>query len=153
MMMKYPIRTIGWIVDSVEDSVNFYQEKLGYSLTLFKPGEFALFDAYGSVFFFWQRSHLNEHFGADVMAHVKHSCMAAIKFDTPKEVDAACTELKSRGVNFLVEPNDWPWDARAAYFIDDHGYIWELFAWIGGDERPTAQWAKYGKKSESASDS
>jgi len=149
-MVKYSIRTVGWIVDCVEDSVSFYQEKLGYSLILFQPGQFALFDAFGSVFFMWQRSHLNEHFGADVMANVKHSCMGAIKFDNPEEVDAAYSELKSKGVKFIVDPNDWPWDARAAYFIDDSGYLWELYAWIGGDIRPQAQWDKFGKNPNSA---
>jgi catechol 2,3-dioxygenase-like lactoylglutathione lyase family enzyme len=42
------------------------------------------------------------------------------------DVDAACAELSSRGVEFLVPPTDRPWGARTASFADPAGHIWEV---------------------------
>jgi catechol 2,3-dioxygenase-like lactoylglutathione lyase family enzyme len=42
------------------------------------------------------------------------------------DVDAACAELTSRGVEFLIPPTDRPWGARTASFTDPSGHIWEI---------------------------
>ena len=42
------------------------------------------------------------------------------------DVDAACAELSSRGVEFLIPPTDRPWGARTASFADPAGHIWEV---------------------------
>jgi len=40
-------------------------------------------------------------------------------------LDAACEELRERGVGFLVEPRDYPW-GRSAYLRDPDGRLVEL---------------------------
>jgi lactoylglutathione lyase len=42
------------------------------------------------------------------------------------DVDAACAELASRGVELLNGPVDRPWGLRTASFTDPAGHIWEL---------------------------
>src|SRR6185437_8944975 len=42
------------------------------------------------------------------------------------DVDAACAELSSRGVELLIPPTDRPWGARTASFTDPAGHIWEI---------------------------
>jgi uncharacterized glyoxalase superfamily protein PhnB len=42
------------------------------------------------------------------------------------DVDAACTELKDRGVSLLNGPMDRPWGQRTATFRDPAGNIWEV---------------------------
>ena len=42
------------------------------------------------------------------------------------DVDAACTELKDRGVSLLNGPIDRAWGQRTATFRDPAGNIWEV---------------------------
>jgi catechol 2,3-dioxygenase-like lactoylglutathione lyase family enzyme len=42
------------------------------------------------------------------------------------DVDAACAELKARGVQLLNGPMDRPWGIRTASFTDPGGHIWEF---------------------------
>lgn len=42
------------------------------------------------------------------------------------DVDAACAQLASRGVELLNGPIDRPWGVRTASFRDPAGHIWEL---------------------------
>ena len=65
------------------------------------------------------------------MSKVKHRLMGAIHFETAEEVDAACQELKGKGVEFVSKPTDWPWNARAACFVDPEVGLWEIYAWLG----------------------
>jgi catechol 2,3-dioxygenase-like lactoylglutathione lyase family enzyme len=44
------------------------------------------------------------------------------------DVDAACAELASRGVELLNGPVDRPWGLRTATFADPDGHVWELAA-------------------------
>lgn len=127
--MKYQISNVGLLVPNVQRAVPFYRDKFGYTLKQDFP-EFAEFNADEATLFLWQWSHLAEHLGEDAMSKVKHRFMGAIQCDTAEEVDAAYDELQSKGVTFLAEPTDWPWQARAAYFVDEEGYMWELYAWI-----------------------
>jgi catechol 2,3-dioxygenase-like lactoylglutathione lyase family enzyme len=41
-------------------------------------------------------------------------------------VDAACAELQSRGVELLNGPMDRPWGIRTAALADPAGHIWEI---------------------------
>ena len=42
-----------------------------------------------------------------------------------QDLDGMCEELRRRGVDFLVEPSDYPW-GRSAYLRDPDGRIVEL---------------------------
>ncbi len=42
------------------------------------------------------------------------------------DVDAACVELVTRGVELLNGPMDRPWGIRTASFSDPGGHIWEI---------------------------
>ena len=43
-----------------------------------------------------------------------------------QDVDAACDELRRRGVELLNGPMDRPWGIRTASFRDPGGHIWEI---------------------------
>lgn len=94
----------------------------------------------GEEFFLWQWKHLEDNLGKDVMAKVKFRDQQACRFDTPKEIDQAYSELKEMGVEFITEPKDYEWNARCVYFLDSEGHMWELFCWTGkiplGDLEP-----------------
>ena len=42
------------------------------------------------------------------------------------DADAACDELRDRGVALLNGPQDRPWGQRTAAFADPAGHVWEL---------------------------
>jgi lactoylglutathione lyase len=42
------------------------------------------------------------------------------------DADAACAELRERGVELLNGPMDRPWGMRTAAFADPDGHIWEV---------------------------
>lgn len=51
------------------------------------------------------------------------------------DVDAACAELASQGVDLLNGPVDRPWGMRTASFTDPAGHIWELAQDLDESER------------------
>lgn len=42
------------------------------------------------------------------------------------DVDAVCSDLKTRGVTLLNGPLDRPWGVRTAAFTDPAGHVWEI---------------------------
>ena len=43
-----------------------------------------------------------------------------------EDVDAACDELRRRGIELLNGPIDRPWGIRTAAFRDPDGHVWEI---------------------------
>lgn len=129
--MKLRISDYCLIVPNVDRAVAFYGETLGLPMR-FRNENFADFElGDGARLALWEHSHVSEALGGGgVVGKPGNRFMGAIRFDTGKEVDAAYEELEGKGVNFLTAPTDWPWGARAAYFKDPHGYLWEIYAWI-----------------------
>jgi catechol 2,3-dioxygenase-like lactoylglutathione lyase family enzyme len=58
---------------------------------------------------------------ADPRAGARHQFTIVVD-----DVDSACAELTSRGVELLIPPTDRPWGARTASFTDPAGNIWEV---------------------------
>lgn len=128
--MKYYHNCFGLLVDDVEEAAKFYSDALGYKIKR-KEDSFVEFDTGGGpiTFFAWQWDHLERHLGKDVMSKVKHRLQCAIFFDNPDDVDKAYAKLSEQGVKFLTEPQDWEWQAYAAYFLDEDGFMWEIYSW------------------------
>lgn len=127
--MDFTITNVGLLVPDVQKVVSFYKNVFNLSMKQDFP-EFVEFESDGPTLFLWQWSHLEEFLGKETMKKVTHPFMAAIYFDSSNKVDEAYKYLLSKGVDFLTEPKDWPWNARAAYFVDPGGYIWEIYTWI-----------------------
>lgn len=130
--MKYRHVAHGFLVDDVYGSVKYYEEKMGWKPTRVDETFAELETNNGMEFFFWQWAHIEKHLGREVMAQVKHRNQQACRFERPEEIDAAYEELKGRGLKFLTKPRNYEWNARAVYFLDPEGFMWELFCWIGG---------------------
>src|ERR1044072_9333914 len=52
----------------------------------------------------------------------------AVEYDSPKEVDEICTNLKSAGYKIFKEPWDAVWGQRYAIVEDPDGYKVDLYA-------------------------
>ena len=47
------------------------------------------------------------------------------------DADAACEQLRQRGVELLNGPTDRPWGVRTAAFADPDGHAWEIAQQLG----------------------
>ena len=56
--------------------------------------------------------------------------MLAIELDTGDDVDRLYNELRARGLKDSGPPRVYEWGSRSAYFVDNDGYIWEIYAWV-----------------------
>lgn len=134
--MNYKHTCFGLLVDDVQEAIDFYTNTMGYKIHE-KNHDGVTFSEFVTggpvVLFVWQWDHLCEHLGMEVMSQVKNRTQSAIYFDNPDDVDRAYEELKAKGIHFLTEPKNWPWHARAAYFLDHDGNMWEIYS---GDAHP-----------------
>lgn len=121
------------LVDDIEQTVEFYTHKLGFTLRRRAEG-FADFHADGVTLAAWELDHIHEHTGVSNTRSPKeaHKACVAVELDEPADVDAIYTELNERGVPFYGPPQDYVWNARCAYFTDPDGTLWELYAWLDG---------------------
>lgn len=129
--MKLNHNCFGILVDDIGETIDFYTKVMGYGINE-KNHDGVTFTEFATggpiTFFAWRWDHLVEHLGPEAMGQVKHRAQSAIYFDDPAELDAAYEELRAKGVHFIAGPKDWVWNARAAYFVDEEGYMWELYS-------------------------
>ena len=117
------------LVPDLERSIDFYQNKLGLKLNRKDIG-FADFKTENAVLALWQSDNVQACLGKENVTDEGHWFMGAFEFQTAEEIKQAYDELKSKGVNFVTDLIDWDWGARAAYFSDPDGYLWEIYAWV-----------------------
>lgn len=127
--MKFLNKAHGMLVPNVKKAIPFYRDVLGYQILNQAEG-FVTFDAEGSRLFMWEWSHLVLNIGSEKMKKVKHKCLFAIYFESSHEVDEAYQYLVNKGVDFVIAPQDWDWKARAGYFVDPNGFMWEIWTWM-----------------------
>jgi catechol 2,3-dioxygenase-like lactoylglutathione lyase family enzyme len=129
MITDMGITDYGLLTDSVERSIDFYHRVLGLEIKRRDIG-FAEFWTGDTILCIWEAEDVKQHLGKDSVTAKGHWFMGAFQYETTEEVQKVYDELKSKGVEFLTELNDWPWGARAAYFKDPDGYLWEIYVWI-----------------------
>ena len=128
--MQLKISDYCLIVADVDRAAAFYGETLGLPMR-FRNENFADFDlGEGARLALWEYAHVSGAVGVETVGKPGNRFMGAIRLDTGEEVDAAYEELRKKGVNFIKEPSDWPWGARAACFTDPDGHLWKIYAWI-----------------------
>jgi catechol 2,3-dioxygenase-like lactoylglutathione lyase family enzyme len=116
-------------VENFELCVDFYMNTLGFDLKRQQEG-YVEFEFHGTSITLWD---INGVYTAIPREHLNngHRFMVAILVPELSDVDDLYHELTARGVNFISLPVTYPWEARAAYFTDPEGNIWEIFAWAG----------------------
>jgi hypothetical protein len=106
-------------------SKQFYAETLGW-----KPSgsqdEIAFFQAGGVVLAIYPREKLAE----DALISPEGSGFSGITLAyntrSEAEVDGIISDLKSKGVKILKEPQKVFWGGYSSYFADPDGYPWEV---------------------------
>ncbi|MCM3258191.1 VOC family protein [Paenibacillus lautus] len=111
----------------VEDLYNvkvFYQEVFGFS-AVYEDDVSAVFN-FGNMsinLLNISEAHGLIHPGTVASRESGSRFQFTIRLD---DVDAVCSELKTRGVTLLNGPMDRPWGVRTAAFTDPAGHVWEI---------------------------
>lgn len=130
---QHAITDICLLVESVERSIEFYVGRLGFKLRRRAEG-FADFSGAGLTLAVWERAHMSRHTGVPnrpSQAGVRNAVIA-VEVAPASRIDEIHQELSAAGVAFERPPADYPWNARAAYFVDPDETLWEIYAWRDG---------------------
>ena len=118
------IDAITLFVEDLEQTKLFYQDALGMSVD-FEDENSAVFRFENTLINLLKIPAARDLIEPGVVA----SPGAGSRFQLTipvHDVDAACAELKARGVELLNGPMDRPWGIRTASFTDPGGHIWEF---------------------------
>jgi catechol 2,3-dioxygenase-like lactoylglutathione lyase family enzyme len=128
--MDFKITDVCFFVEDIERSTSFYLDVIGLPLKRRDTG-FSEFQSGEATFAVWEANNVRKNLGEEVISPGGHWCIGAFEFETGEEVTNYYHDLKEKGVDFVTELVDWPWGARAAYFKDPDGFLWEIYAWVG----------------------
>ncbi len=128
--MDFKITDFCLFVEDIERSTAFYHDVVGLELKRRDTG-FSEFLTGEATLGLWQVSDVRQNLGPEIISPQGHWCIGAFEFETGEELMGLYERLKSHDVEFATEMVDWPWGARAAYFKDPDGFLWEIYAWVG----------------------
>jgi catechol 2,3-dioxygenase-like lactoylglutathione lyase family enzyme len=118
------IDAITLFVEDLERTKRFYRDAFGVSV-LFEDESSAVFKFANTLINLLKIPAARELIEPGVVA----SPGAGSRFQLTipvEDVDAACAELKTHGVDLLNGPMDRVWGVRTACFADPGGHLWEF---------------------------
>ncbi|MHC1783497.1 MAG: VOC family protein [Anaerolineaceae bacterium] len=128
--MDFKITDYCLFVEDIERSTAFYHDILGLELKRRDLG-FSEFLTGEATLALWEAADFRKNVGKNILSLQGHRCIGAFEFEKSEELMELYHRLKGLGVEFATEMVDWPWGARAAYFKDPDGFLWEIYAWVG----------------------
>ncbi|WP_241242855.1 VOC family protein [Paenibacillus whitsoniae] len=121
---KLNVDVITLFVEDLQQAKSFYQEVFDLPVFFEDPNS-AVFQFGNMLINLLVETAAHELIEPQVVA--KRESGARFQFTIGVEnVDAACEELRKRGVDLLNGPMDRPWGIRTASFADPGGHIWEI---------------------------
>ena len=128
MEPRISIITLG--VASLDRSVQFYRDGLGFPTRYADGGPIAFFQTGGTRLALFPREHLAADIAPDLApGHGGFSGITlAHNTRTKEEVAAVLTKAAAAGATILKTAQDVSWGGHSGYFADPDGHIWEV-AW------------------------
>jgi catechol 2,3-dioxygenase-like lactoylglutathione lyase family enzyme len=117
------IITLG--VRNFEASKKFYAETLGWKISRPQEGV-AFFQAGGVVLALYPRGMLAEDAVVSAEGNGFSGIALAYNARSESEVDEIISDLKSKGVKIVKEPQKVFWGGYSSYFADPDDYLWEV---------------------------
>jgi catechol 2,3-dioxygenase-like lactoylglutathione lyase family enzyme len=118
------------LVSDFAASFRFYRDVLGFTATFGSEEDvYADFDTGGSIgIALFQRELMAQAVGTTRLPAADSGDQDAfvLVFSVP-DVDAACAQIKAKGVRFVTEPHDRSeWGIRTAHLRDPDGFLIEI---------------------------
>lgn len=124
--MKQHLHLVTLGVRDFEASRKFYREILGWKPSSSSSDDTTFFQAGGVVLSIYQREKLAEDALVDPEGHGFGGFTLAYNAESEAEVDEIISDLKSKGVKILKEPQKVFWGGYNSYFADPDGNCWEV---------------------------
>jgi lactoylglutathione lyase len=125
--MRLRLANVRVLVADYRACFRFYRDVMGFDVVWGdEDGQYAEFKAGDGVVALYKRELMAEAVGT-AGRPVDADCQdrTALIFEV-EDVDAACEELRARGVELVTEPQDRPdWGVRTAHFRDPDGSLIE----------------------------
>src|SRR5512138_1571496 len=118
------IVTLG--VKNLEASRKFYSETLGWKAAESSSEQIAFFQAGGVVLALFARNALAEDVTVPADGSGFSGITLAYNARSEGEVDEIISDLKSKGVKIVKEPQKVFWGGYSSYFADPDDYYWEV---------------------------
>src|ERR1043165_2232064 len=124
--MKQHLHLVTLGVRDFETSKSFYAETLGWRPAGASQDDTAFFQAGGIVLSIYPREKLAEDALISPTGQGFSGITLAYNTQSEAEVDEIISDLQSKGVKILKEPQKVFWGGYNAYFADPDGYCWEV---------------------------
>lgn len=118
------IVTLG--VTDLATSNKFYRETLGWKPASASNDGITFFQAGGIVLALFPRAELAKDALVEPEGNGFSGFTLAYNAQSESEVDKIITDLKSKGVKILKEPQKVFWGGYSSYFADPDGNCWEV---------------------------
>jgi catechol 2,3-dioxygenase-like lactoylglutathione lyase family enzyme len=118
------IDAITLFVEDLERAKSFYRDVFGLSM-IFEDPNSAVFKFANTLVNLLEVSQAHELIEPGVVASPDAGSRFQLTIPVD-DVDAACADLKARGVQLINGPMDRVWGVRTACFADPGGHIWEF---------------------------
>jgi uncharacterized protein len=113
-------------VRDFETSRKFYRDTLGWKPSGSSGEDVTFFQAGGVVLSIYPREKLAEDAQIEPQGNGFAGFTLAYNAQSESEVDEIISELKSKGVKILKEPQKVFWGGYSSYFADPDGNCWEV---------------------------
>lgn len=127
----HAITDVCLLVEDLPRSIEFYFNRLGFCINRQAEGFVEFFGA-GVTLACWQAGHIAAHTGAISSSLGSNGVCLAVRLEDVSDVDLTYAALIANGVHFREPPDDYPWNARCAYFSGPDNELWEIYAWKEG---------------------
>jgi hypothetical protein len=107
-------------------SYKFYSEILGWKPSSASQDDVAFFQAGGAVLAIYPREKLAEDALVSPEGSEFSGITLAYNTQSEAEVDEIISDLKSKGVKIVKEPQKVFWGGYSSYFADPDDYRWEV---------------------------
>jgi len=124
--MQPRVNIISLGVANVKAATTFYQEKFGWELTNASNENISFFQLNGVLLSLYPREKLAEDATLDHTGSGFKGFTLAYNTRTKEEVDEIFTNLKSKGVHIVKQPEKVFWGGYSGYVADLDGNLWEI---------------------------
>ncbi|MFZ5942109.1 MAG: VOC family protein [Bacteroidota bacterium] len=124
MEQRITFLTLG--VADLERSVDFYENRLGWTRSAMSNGDLILYQLKGFALALYPREELAKDVTVSPEGTGFKGFTLAHNLWSEREVDELVASLKAKGVTVVKEPQKVFWGGYSSYIADPDGYLWEI---------------------------
>lgn len=124
--MKQNLNIITLGVRSLENTMKFYKDGLGWKPSEKSQGDIVFFNMNGLILSFYPRELLAEDAGVELNTAGRSMFSFAYNTKSEAEVDEILKKVENLGAKIAKKAAKVFWGGYSGYFEDPDGYLWEV---------------------------